>query len=444
MRVALGLACLIWVPVIAEAQERPTRDAAGYLADVTGVWRSPDYGLLAEIRRDGLSLYHEAGGLCLPDARDAEAQAEGFAVWSPVEGPVAEAVFAEVPGGTPYLFEGASGVPAACHQKLTPAQRFDFAVATLRQHYAGFAARHIDPEALLAEVRQAYPVIDTDDALWGALSRIFIRLNDPHSELHGVIGGVEIELAAGEAPTLTAVGDAAAQKTWLAAYRDGILSGLLRGQGHHVGNNRLFWGVRDGVGYLNIVTMGAFDAKADPSDTQALEAILDEALTAFQGTRAVVVDVSNNRGGYDSVSRTIAARFYDQPRLAYQKRPWREGQTTTSTSVVIQPSSRVRYTGPVYVVTSDITVSAGEIFALAMRALPQVRLVGSTTRAALSDQIEKPLGEGWRFSLSGELYTNPQGEVPEGRGIVPDTPWSVFEGRGHAANLAAFIDGLKP
>lgn len=444
MRKALGLVCLFLVPVIAEAQERPTRDAAGYFADVTGVWRSRDYGLLVEIRRDGISLYHEAGGLCLPDARDAEAQAEGFAVWSPIKAPMAAAVFAEASGGTPYLFEGASGVPAACHQELTPAQRFDFAVATLRQHYAGFAARHIDPEALVAEVRQAYPVIDTDDALWGALSRIFIRLNDPHSELHGVVGGVESDLAAGEAPSLTAVGDGAAQKMWLAAYREGILSGLLRGKGHHVGNNRIFWGVRDGVGYLNIVTMGAFDVKADPSDTQALEAILDEALTAFQGVRAVVVDVSNNRGGYDSVSRTIAARFYDQPRLAYQKRPWRDGQTTTTTSVVIQPSPRVRYTGPVYVVTSDITVSAGEIFALAMRALPQAQLVGRTTRGALSDQIEKPLGKGWGFSLSGELYTTPQGEMPEGRGIAPDTPWPVFEGRGHAANLAAFIDGLKP
>lgn len=153
------------MPVITEAQEGPTRDAAAYFADVTGVWRSPDYGLLAEIRRDGRSLYHEAGGLSLPDARDAEAKAKGFAVCSPIKGSLAAAVFAEAPGGTPYLFGRASKVPVACHQKLTPGQRFDFAVATLHQHYAVFGARRIDPEALLAKVRRAYPVIDTDDAL---------------------------------------------------------------------------------------------------------------------------------------------------------------------------------------------------------------------------------------------------------------------------------------
>jgi carboxyl-terminal processing protease len=44
---------------------------------------------------------------------------------------------------------------------------------------------------------------------------------------------------------------------------------------------------------------------------------LDAAIAAFAGTRAVIVDVTYNRGGYDSVSRRAAGRFAESERLAY-------------------------------------------------------------------------------------------------------------------------------
>ncbi len=44
--------------------------------------------------------------------------------------------------------------------------------------------------------------------------------------------------------------------------------------------------------------MGGFARNAAPDDPRPLDAVLDEAMAAFAGARAVIVDVSNNRGGW--------------------------------------------------------------------------------------------------------------------------------------------------
>ena len=155
-----------------------------------------------------------------------------------------------------------------------------------------------------------------------------------------------------------------------------------------VANGRLFWGQVDGIGYLNVVTMGAFDADAAPDDVTALEAARDEALGAFQGARAVIVDVSNNRGGYDSVSLRLAGRFASERRLAYTKVGF-GARDVAPQAFHVEPSPRVRYLGPVYLLTSDVTVSAGEVFTLALRALPNVRHVGTTCLLYTSDAADE-------------------------------------------------------
>ena len=112
-----------------------------------------------------------------------------------------------------------------------------------------------------------------------------------------------------------------------------------------------------------------------------LDAALDEAVAAFKGARAVIVDVSYNLGGYDGVAQQAAARFADARRLAYTKVA-QGAQGVEPQPFHVEPSRRASYLGPVYLLTSDVTVSAGEIFTLYMRALPNVIHVGGTTRGA--------------------------------------------------------------
>ena len=94
-----------------------------------------------------------------------------------------------------------------------------------------------------------------------------------------------------------------------------------------------------------------------------------------------------------------------------------------------------------------MTVSAGEAFALYMRALPNVVHVGGTTRGAFSDMIEKPLPNGWTLTLSAEVYRDPQGRSYEVRGLPPQVKREVFPPSdltgGHARAVLALMDEIR-
>ena len=70
--------------------------------------------------------------------------------------------------------------------------------------------------------------------------------------------------------------------------------------------------------------------------------------------------------------------------------------------------------------TSEVTVSAGEIFTMAMRALPSVTHIGEATSGALSDILPKPLPNGWSLRLSHEIYEDGYRILWEGRGVEPE------------------------
>jgi carboxyl-terminal processing protease len=83
----------------------------------------------------------------------------------------------------------------------------------------------------------------------------------------------------------------------------------------------------------------------------------------------------------------------------------------------LEPQGKRQFTGPVYYLQSDYTVSAAEIFSLAMMALPNVTRVGTPTYGVLSNALEKKLPNGWSVGLSNEVYVAVDGNLYEGRGI---------------------------
>jgi carboxyl-terminal processing protease len=76
----------------------------------------------------------------------------------------------------------------------------------------------------------------------------------------------------------------------------------------------------------------------------------------------------------------------------------------------------------VIALTSPLCVSAGEVLTLALRALPNVTLMGQRTAGMLSDNLVKPLPNGWEASLSNEIYSAHDGLAFEGVGVAPDVP----------------------
>lgn len=421
-------------------------------APIDGIWRSRGYGYVVQFDAGKPKLFHAVDGVCYPDPRP-EADPDGILAVSRAIGPDTIA-FSSGPADTAYVFDRLPALPKACAAKVnwTPRRIAAVTAQTFEAFYPSSQTRHIDWPARARIADKAAAKAKDPAALYDVLAGLMDGLDDPHVGLQATLAGDERDFESGEAATLIKVrtpskdaDPAASEKAWLQAYKRGVMDGVLQGKGHQVANNRIIWGRVGGVGYLNIVTMGAFDKDGAPDDPAALDKVLDQALGAFAGAKAVIVDVSNNRGGFDGVSLRIAGRFADRARLAWSKNAAGAADVVPQ-AFHVQPTGARRYTGPVYLVTSDVTVSAGETFTLAMRALPNVVQVGERTRGGLSDQLNKPLPNGWILTLPAEIYRDPRGERFEAVGISPDVGRPVFAGDlalGHARMVRGLMDEIE-
>ncbi|MGH8186566.1 MAG: S41 family peptidase [Steroidobacteraceae bacterium] len=230
-------------------------------------------------------------------------------------------------------------------------------------------------------------------------------------------------------------------------------------------NDILSWcELQPAIGYLSVLRLFGFaatDAARQANDLPharravadflrddlvALETALDAILHDFRQCRGVILDLRINGGGFDRAGLAIASRFADRRWLAFSKRA-RDGDGFTPEQPIHVEPGRNPCNAPIVILTSPLCVSAGEIFTLAMRALPQVTVMGQNTAGMLSDNLNKLLPNGWELSLSNEIYTSGDGQVFEGRGIVPDVPAAVTDARQFVpalrTSLRAAVDLLQ-
>jgi len=153
-----------------------------------------------------------------------------------------------------------------------------------------------------------------------------------------------------------------------------------------------------------------------------------------------VVDVRDNGGGYDGVSLRIAGYLIDRKRLAFTKSASKGEGFGARQSVFIEPRAAERYTGRIFLLTSGLTASAAEIFVLALLRHPRVTRIGEPTRGELSDVMERHLPNGWRVTLSNELYRASDGELYEDRGIPPHVELPFPHRRDVAAGRDPMLD----
>src|SRR5712691_11435878 len=263
-------AALLW-STMAAAQDRSPQDRPALvegrpIAAVEGVWRSRGYGYVVVMGQDGPAMFHVAGDFCYADPRQ-ERDPDGlFAYYRPLgRNTVA---FSGEPGQTRIVFDRLRDLPAACGDtgRWSPARIAALTAATFADLYPSFAERGIDWRARTAAVERA-----------------------GNNE-----GGPRI-----------------GEREWQPAYRRGVLDTVLQGKGHQAASGNILWGRVGDIGYLNLMSMSG--------DEDAFHAALDQAMTAFKGARGVIVDVTNNRGGTDSLTQQIAGRFAAGRRLAYTK-----------------------------------------------------------------------------------------------------------------------------
>ncbi len=277
--------------------------------------------------------------------------------------------------------------------------------------YALFDARGIDWRALHRMYRPRVTSETSEAELFAVMSEMLGHLNDNHVMLiseeqeqafcAGYLGRYINEL--GRERTMALLSARPLPDRYFQSPPQTTANGLF-----------LYGWVADDVGYLHFPAF---------KDVAATAAALDTVLASFSEARGLIVDVRHNSGGADRVGKLIADRFADRRRL-YMVTRNRVGPNTQDYAPPrywhVDPDGAHRFTGPTVLLQNRLSVSAAENFALAMRVLPQVTVVGDFSSGCFADLEWHQLPNGWRFSIAYNRFDDYAGRCWEGIGVPPD------------------------
>ncbi len=431
--------------------------------ELNGVWRSNGYGELVAIEDGGFNLFNATDDLCIPFGADDSTFLEFMDQFSLTDNGRRLTVQASAEP-YPYQLDRIAAVPAACASPPpnTPAGNFDAFVSFMSAHYGFFDLYDVDWAREAASARAQVRPEMSDAELFALLTSMLRNIKDGHLSLAAELDGARSVFEANDGRTQIAIEQGARARgenpravlrTWRRSYwEEDIAQTILGGAGVMAGNDFIQYGVIGGdVGYIALYTVGGYASRQfdDPiGDLGVLDATMEDALARFEaaGVRGVILDLSVNLGGYDFISRAVAGRFAAADALAYSKSA-ADAALPYSSDVFVHPAEGRRFTGPVMVLTSDVTVSGGETLTLALRSLPNIIHAGASTRGALSDVLAKTLPNGWVLTMSNEIYRDHEGVLWEGRGITPELVLPVFSADGgrepHIAAVQSLAERLR-
>lgn len=180
-----------------------------------------------------------------------------------------------------------------------------------------------------------------------------------------------------------------------------------------------------GWGYIRLSTFAA------ESVAIVVEAF-DRALDSLMEAPGLVIDLRHNGGGYLDAMTEIAGRFLAEettfgyyqrraPGEAVDFRPWNPSTVTDTmrTPITVKPRGSV-YRGPVALIIDRGCFSACEGFSGGLKTLGRALVLGEASGGGggVAALIELPSGALLSFSWS--VFWLPDGEMIEGRGILPN------------------------
>lgn len=421
-----------------------TRPVADLPAGVAGIWQSNGYGYVLDVTQKYPRLFHHTSEFCIEDAESAAVISHYLTDENLAYGNSGRSIyFSPTLEDYPIELNAISDLPQTCGFELAsdPATVFESFASYMDTHYAFFDLYDVNWPIAVADARLEVSAEMSDAQLFEVLSNLLRPLKDGHVELTAEVKGKERNYEPGQSTVGDAIDRMVARdggdkqklnnKMLMKYWVEGVRKDILNGDGKLAANDMIQYGIVSGdIGYIAIVVEGGYADKGEgfeAEDLAALQDTLDDAIGLFNtaSAKSVIIDLSINFGGYDFISRKIAERFSTKPSLAYKKYA-ADSTLRTPYPISITPYAGERYVGPVILVTSNVTVSAGEMLTMALRTQPNVTHVGETTRGALSDVLEKKLPNGWTLALSNEVYYDHEGSFWEGRGITPHVPMQIF------------------
>jgi hypothetical protein len=338
-----------------------------------------------------------------------------------------------------------AALPEACTRPTPTAPRaaFDVFWQSFEENYPFFAAKGIDWQA----VRDRYRPRIHKDTTRAELFDVFSRMVAPLHDAHVAVQDGNRVFAQGrpgtEVPTEKL--DSRVKRYIVegdlkdASYRQDFAAGRIT-----------YAALPDGgPGYLRISGFGGYttDDASYAANLAELDKALDTVLTTERIRRlpGLIIDLRINGGGSDALGIHIAERLTDRPYIAYAKRarndPADPTRHTRPEPVPVVPAHAPRYTGPVAVLTSGSTVSAGETFTQALMDRPgRTVRVGQPTQGVFSDVMARNLPNGMAAWLPNEEFLTSTGHAFDGTGIPPHLTEPVFTKEEFAENRDSAFD----
>lgn len=404
------------------------------------VWRSDGYGWIYSLRGGRLETYEETEISCLPS--------RAFDQIGP-PGPDGTLQFGENDVTTTTLRKGSQGqatlhlvgtaadvdllplpgLPSACSRETPddPLTNFDIFWATFAENYNSFGHKDVD----WVTVRNSYRPLVDDDTDSRELYGILRKMIEPLGDMHTGIQGPRDRAFSGSRPGTREL----SQRDTLEAVDSHLRAlGATRFQSF-AGRKIVYTDLPDGRGYLRITAFADYreDDRSHLGSSAEMARALDAVFTQQRvaALRSLIIDVRLNSGGDDPIALQVAARLTDMPYVAYTKQPRNDPRDPSRygrpQTVTVTPADAPRFTGPVSLLTSDQTISAGETFVEAMMGRnPAPARIGTNTQGVFSDAMSRMLPNGWTFTLGNEKYVGPDGQDYEGVGIPPTIRTPVF------------------
>ena len=409
---------------------------------LNGVWELHGYGYVLQIKDNKKKLYDVSNSHCFDKGLS---QKELIATLTDIKQVNRQTIQAKIQSGiTDYYFKRIEKLPDTCKQahQNNHAESIRYFIDTMKTHYAYFDLYGVDwdkrSEQVLPLLNSELSDTDAYEIMTGLLSGI----NDAHTSFIAEVNGQVQHYSTGRSRVLRPALDKAFaaqneiesgstfRRAWFEKHKNNIEQYILKGQYQYAANDRILWGTIDGkgeVGYINLLRMINFTESATiQDDLSVFKAEMNKIMKALKNTQSLIIDVTTNSGGHDEIGLAMAEFFTQSDRLVYSKIAFGSGLSPQS---IVVKTNGMFYDKPVYLLSSDHTVSAAETFVMAMKAFPQVTHVGDSTRGAFSDILEKTLPNGWEVGFSNETYFDNSGTSWESKGLKPEWYIPVFAGQ---------------
>ncbi len=298
-----------------------------------------------------------------------------------------------------------------------PEQNFEELWQTFRDRYPFFALRNVDWKNQYDSYRSKVTAKTSDDELFDILCQMLDPLNDGHVELEDKTGkDRKKRFFTAEKKTRFTREFTSRQIKQLFKTTAKTLVDNGFGQPEATEAWMLHYCRSQDFGYMRILELE--DVKK-----RKLTAALDKIARDFADLKGFIIDIRDCPGGEDDIAIMIIDRFCDSRRVAFHRRtkigPSEDDYKPLKTWH-LEPQGEMQFTGPIVLLTCEFVFSGGEAFALAIRELPHVTIVGDHTNGIFSYTLDKTLPNGWDYCLSYQVYYSADMVCYEGKGVPVD------------------------